>query len=193
MIKCSLTANQGLGDESPHDGDLGSCDLLLITEKELEIRIANEGDINSIFQVYKECEDFLSLGPQPKASLATVKKDLEASKEENRVFCGIFDGKKRMVGIIDFAPGGYNQKRDRAFLALLMIAKPYRNQGIGTRVVKLIESEIEKDPVIQFIHSGVQVNNKPAIKFWRKMGYEIYAGPELLPDKTTVYHLRKKV
>ncbi|HEX3043223.1 MAG TPA: hypothetical protein VHY08_00595 [Bacillota bacterium] len=35
--------------------------------------------------------------------------------------------------------------------------------------------------------------NVPAIKFWNKMGYEIYAGPELLPDQTTVYHLKKKV
>jgi ribosomal protein S18 acetylase RimI-like enzyme len=165
----------------------------MIKDRELEIRPVQESEIEQVLEVYRKCEDFLSLGPVPKASKAMVQKDLEISKEENGVFCGIYAGGNRMIGIVDFIPKGYDQKPDRAYLALLMIAKSYRYQGIGARVVRLIEIEIMKDPDIQYIYSGVQVNNAPAIKFWSKMGYQIYAGPELMPDQTTVYHLKKKV
>jgi ribosomal protein S18 acetylase RimI-like enzyme len=166
---------------------------MLIKDKELKIRPINESEIEAVLEVYRECEDFLELGPVPKASMTMVKTDLKISKEEHGIYCGIFDKQNRMVGIVNFVPKGFRQKPDQAFLALLMIAKPYRNQGIGTRVVKLIESEIMKDKKIVYIYSGVQVNNERAIKFWDKMGYKIYNGPELLPDQTTVYHLKKNV
>jgi ribosomal protein S18 acetylase RimI-like enzyme len=164
-----------------------------IKDKELEIRSIDESEVNNVLDVYRACEDFLELGPVPKASIEMVRTDMGTSKKENRIYCGIFDEKNRMVGIVDFIPKNYSNKADQAFLALLMIAKPYRSQGIGARVVKLIESEIIKDKEIQYIYSGVQVNNVHAIKFWDRMGYKIYDGPELLPDKTTVYHLKKRV
>ncbi|NLW46673.1 MAG: hypothetical protein GXY86_04985 [Firmicutes bacterium] len=34
-----------------------------------------------------------------------------------------------------------------------------------------------KDKEIQYIYSGVQVNNVHAIKFWDRMGYKIYDDP----------------
>lgn len=166
---------------------------MIIKDNELTIRPILESEIEMVLEVYRECEDFLALGPQPKASLSMVKADMNLSKEENGIYCGIFDNQNRMVGIVDFVPQGFDQKPDGAFLALLMIVKPYRNHGVGARVVKLIESEITKNKAIKYIYSGVQVNNELAIGFWGKMGYEIYAGPESLPDQTTVYHLKKRV
>jgi len=166
---------------------------MILRDHDLEIRPISDNDIQSIFEVYQACEDFLSLGPEPKASLKMVKADLDISREENGIFCGIFDKENKMIGIIDFVPKLYDDKRELAFLMLLMIAKPYRNHGIGARVVRLVEEQIKKDEMITYIYSGVQVNNQQAIKFWGRMGYEIYSGPKLLPDKTTVYHLRKKV
>jgi ribosomal protein S18 acetylase RimI-like enzyme len=166
---------------------------MIIQDNELTIRPILESETGMVLEVYRECEDFLALGPQPKASLTMVKQDLNHSKEENEIFCGIFDNRNRMLGIVDFVPQRFDQKPEGAFLALLMIAKPHRGHGIGDRVVKLIESEIVKNKAIRYIYSGVQVNNEPAIGFWGKMGYEIYGGPELLPDQTTVYHLKKRV
>lgn len=166
---------------------------MVIKDNELEIRPINKSEIDNVLEVYKGCEDFLELGPVPKASMSMVKTDIETSKDEGGIYCGIFNEKQKMVGIIDFVPKLYERKIDHSFLALLMIAKPYRNRGIGARVVKLIEKEILKNKYIKYIYSGVQVNNEPAIRFWSRMGYEIYDGPELLPDKTTVFHLIKKV
>lgn len=148
---------------------------------------------DAILRVYAGCEDFLSLGPQPKATMEMVMKDLEDSRRHGRTYRGIYDGKRGMVGVVDFARRGHEGRRDCAFIALLMIARPHRGREIGTRAVRWVEQEIMKDPEIAWIGSGVQVNNAPAIAFWRKMGYEVCGGPELMPDKTTVYHLRKKV
>ena len=148
---------------------------------------------DAVLGVYAACEDFLSLGPQLKATMEMVMKDLEDSKKHDRTFCGIYDGKNGMVGIVDFARRGHEGRSDRASLALLMVAKPHRGRGIGTRAVGMVEREIMKDPGVAWIDTGVQVNNAPGIAFWRKMGYEACGGPELMPDKTTVYHLRKKI
>jgi len=161
--------------------------------KWLVIKAIDESEIEDICRIYQGCEDFLALGPQPKASREMVMKDLEDSKRHNRSFCGIYDGHGGMVGIVDFARNGHGGRREWACLALLMIAKPHRRRGIGARVAGMVEREITKDPGVVWIDSGVQVNNAPAIAFWRKMGYEICGGPELMPDTTTVYHLRKKV
>jgi ribosomal protein S18 acetylase RimI-like enzyme len=58
-------------------------------------------------------------------------------------------------------------------------------------VVEAVEKEIRKEPGITVIHSGVQVNNPQAIKFWQRRGYRIVSGPKLHPDQTTAFDLRK--
>jgi hypothetical protein len=57
-----------------------------------------------VFEVYKRCEDFLSLGPVPKASREMVDADIRHSVEEKGTYCGIWNDKNIMVGIIDFIP-----------------------------------------------------------------------------------------
>ena len=96
-----------------------------------------------------------------------------------------------MLGIVDYVPGNYQGDPEAAFLSLLMIAAPYRNQGIGDAVVAAVEEEIRKDPRVNVILSGVQVNNPGAIRFWRRHGYRIVSEPRLHPDQTTAVDLRK--
>lgn len=43
------------------------------------------------------------------------------------------------------------------------------------------------------ILAGVQTNNKPAIEFWKRMGYKIVSEPQLLPDRTIAFKLRKDI
>ena len=57
--------------------------------------------------------------------------------------------------------------------------------------VEAIESEIRKDPRVNSILSGVQVNNPQAIQFWLRNGYRIVSAPKLHPDQTTAVDLRK--
>jgi len=161
------------------------------------IRPVRPDETSAILEVYRQCEDFLALGPVPTASLAMVLADLALSRQHSRVFCGIYeaqpDGLGPMVGVLDVVLGGAEGRPECADLALLMIAAPHRHHGLGRKVVALVEEAIRRDPSITTILSGVQVNNPPAIRFWTRNGYRIVGGPELMPDQTTVYHLRKDV
>jgi len=166
---------------------------ILIKGRSLTLRTVTPNDTEAILGVYRACEDFLVLGPEPKASLEMVQKDLETSRQEGGCFCGIFDAVGQLVGVVDFIPFGFEGKPDTAFFSLIMIAVPSRNQGTGNKTISLIEKEIIKDKQITEIRSAVQVNNPAAIRFWQKNGYRIVSGPELQPDTTIVYRLRKKL
>lgn len=166
---------------------------ILIKSRSLTLRTVTLNDTEAILGIYRGCEDFLALGPEPKASLEMLQKDLEISRQKGGCFCGIFNTAGQLAGVVDFIPSGFEGKADTAFLSLLMIALQYRNQGIGIETVRLVESEIKKNTGISEIRSGVQVNNPQAIQFWQKNGYKIVSGPELLPDSTTVFRLSKKL
>ncbi|HEX2994570.1 MAG TPA: GNAT family N-acetyltransferase, partial [Anaerolineales bacterium] len=98
-----------------------------------------------------------------------------------------------MMGIIDYVPCNFEGEPQTAFLSLLMIAAPFRGQGLGAAIVAAVEKEIMKDTRITAIRSGVQVNNPQAIRFWQSRGYRIVSGPQLMPDQTTVFGLLKNV
>jgi len=96
-----------------------------------------------------------------------------------------------MLGVVDYVPQGFEGNPEIADLSLLMLAAPFRKQGIGGAIVDAIEDEIRNGSGVTIILSGVQVNNPQAIRFWQKMGYRIVGGPKLMPDQTTVFELRK--
>jgi RimJ/RimL family protein N-acetyltransferase len=166
---------------------------ILIKSRLLTLRSVTPDDTEAILGVYRACEDFLALGPEPKASLEMVQKDLETSRQEGGCFYGIFNAGEHLMGVTDFIPSGFDGQNDTAFFSLIMIAAQFRNQGIGIETVRLVEREIQKDTTITEIRSGVQVNNPQAIQFWQKNGYKIVSGPELRPDTTTVFRLSKKL
>lgn len=165
---------------------------MLIQGNGFTIKSVDKGEINAILQVYKQCEDFLSLGPIPYASEQMVIDDLELSKDEEGIFCGIFIDAE-MVGIVDFVLDNFEGNQNNAFMSLLMISSCHRGKGLGGDVVKAVEEEILKNKSIDMILSGVQVNNISAIRFWEKMGYKIISAPELRPDTTIVFKLQKEI
>jgi ribosomal protein S18 acetylase RimI-like enzyme len=168
-------------------------EMIAITENDrtLEIHPITEEELKDVLAVYRACEDFLALGPVATASMEMVLKDMEISKEQGGLFCGIVDGQGRMIGVVDFVPNHYQGDPHLAELSLLMIASGDRSQGTGKAVVQAIEREIGRDPQVTAILSGVQVNNPQAIRFWKRMGYRITSGPRHHPDQTTAFDLRK--
>lgn len=162
-----------------------------IPENSLEIRPVIEDDLEAVLDVYRQCEDFLALGPVSTASMEMVLADIEISKGEGGAFCGIYNANGKMIGVIDYVLSNFEGEPETAFLSLLMIASPFRRLGIGEAVVEAIEKEIKKDPQVRTIRSGVQVNNPQAVKFWQRLGYRIVSGPKLMPDRTTVFGLLK--
>jgi ribosomal protein S18 acetylase RimI-like enzyme len=157
---------------------------------DFSIRPVTLSDHAAIYEVYRRCKDFLALGPVAKASMDMVVSDIEEAKAESGLYCGIFSGKE-MIGVVSYVPSRFEFRPVDAFILLLMIGPPYRRKGIGREVVCRVEKEMLAGGRIRSIVIGVQTNNPDAIRFWEKNGYKIFAGPELRPDKTTVYRLRK--
>jgi hypothetical protein len=50
---------------------------MLMRSNSLDMRPITSKDYVAVLEVYRQCEDFLSLGPEPKASLAMVRKDID--------------------------------------------------------------------------------------------------------------------
>ena len=167
-------------------------DSMEFTGAGFSIGPVGEEHAEAILAVYRQCEDFLALGPVATASLEMVREDLRHSREMGGQFCGIYLGGE-LAGVVDFVPDGFEGERGAAFLSLLMIAQKHRGGGLGRAVVRAVEAEMLKNPQVCVIRSGVQVNNAPAIRFWQAMGYGVDGGPELLPDRTVCYSLRKDV
>ncbi len=68
----------------------------------------SETDLFAILEVYHQCEDFLSLGPVPVASMEMVQSDLKQSKDQGGIFCLICSAQTGEVwGIVDYIPAGF--------------------------------------------------------------------------------------
>ena len=164
---------------------------MLIRDDSFELRTITQEDLGAVLDVYRQCEDFLALGPEPTASMEMAVKDIESSQREGGLFCGVLSVDGEMIGVVDFVPSGFEGDPHVAFVSLLMIVPAYRNRGLGGRVVELIENEIRKNAQVRTVLTAVQVNNPEGLRFWQKNGYRVVGEPELQPDQTTTFSLRK--
>ena len=158
-----------------------------------EIRPITENDMADVLEVYQQCEDFLALGSEPIASMKMVLQDIETSRQDKGVFSGIYAFNENLIGVIDYTQSDYSGFPHVAFISLLMIAAPYRNRGIGTKVLDIVESEIRMIDRVLEIQTAVQVNNPEALRFWQRNGYCVFGSPERRPDQTEVSYLRKNL
>ncbi len=166
---------------------------IAIRDYSLAIHPIGPDELDAVLNVYRQCEDFLALGLVPTASMEMVLQDIELSKGYGGLFCGIYTSAGEMIGIIDYVPSNYEGDPHAAYLALLMIAAPFRKQGIGKAVVEAIENEIKRNAQVDKILSGVQVDNLQAARFWQRNGYRIVGEPKLYPGQLTGVDLRKDV
>ncbi len=158
----------------------------------INLRRVTSADAKEILNVYKECEDFLALGPIPKASLEMVFDDIKSSQSQKGIFSGIIvDG--QMVGVIDYIPSKFEGNPDLAFVSLIMIKKPFRGQGIGKYILSSIENLIRENSHVRRIRTASQINNPRSINFWQRNGFKNVSPPQLQPDGTTTIYLEKNL
>lgn len=158
-----------------------------------DIKPITDNDLEGVLEIYRQCEDFLALGSETRASMILVLQDMEESRRENGNYCGIYASSGKMVGVIDYISSNFNGVANVAFISLLMIGSPWRNRGIGMRILKLTEDKIREIGLVDEIQTAVQLNNPAAMRFWRRNGYCVFGDPVFRPDQTVVTYLRKEL
>ena len=161
----------------------------ILAVDDLAVRPIAENELESTLEVYRQCEDFLALGPTPSASMAMVVADIEHSSKDGGVYCGIWRGTNQ-IGILDFIP---ESEENTAVLSLLMVAKRFRHQGIGSAVLEALVAYLRAAYGSSNLGGGVQINNPSAITFWRRHGFEIGAEARDCGDGTTAYPMIRRI
>jgi len=151
-----------------------------------------DSELDAVLEIYRQCEDFLALGPVAVASMEMIRTDLELSKKEGCTYCLIRSARSgNVLGVVDYSLAGFEGDPGVADLALLMIAAPHRKKGLGEAVVRAVEDHIRAAGHARGIESGVQVNNPGGIRFWQRMGYQIVSSARDMQDGTVAYRLWK--
>lgn len=163
--------------------------MLLFQTADLNVVSITNDDIATLLEFYEQSEDFLALGPVPKASTQMVVEDIERSRAQHGEFCAIRNNRGDTIGVIDFIPdrGG----KGSSYLSLLMIAAPWRNKGYGRALVTALEAHQQSTAQTKRMDAAVQANNSDAIQFWTKLGYTLSDEPQEQSDGTLAYGLTK--
>lgn len=163
---------------------------VLIETNNFLIAPIDEQCLDVLLSVYQQSEDFLALGPTSTASAQMVKTDIEHSHKEGGSYCGLWDRKNVLFGVLDFIP---KLREGTSFLTLLMIVASYRGRGLGSEILKELEKYLEINYSIYWIESGVQINNLRGIHFWEKSGFGIEKKPIAYPDGTVAFKMSKTI
>lgn len=162
------------------------------------IQPVGEERLNDLYQLYRQCEDFLALGPVAQASEDMVLADLALSREHGGAFCGIYDpASGALMGVLETIPA--RGAEAAPYISLLMIGAPYRRRGLGKAVLAALEDDLRRQALeagrgpLRSIEASVQVNNPEALRFWQREGFGIISAPALQPDGTTSVDMRKEL
>jgi RimJ/RimL family protein N-acetyltransferase len=153
------------------------------------VRTYEPADLQATFDVYRQCEDFLSLGPVPRASTEMVLADIRHSLARGGLFCVIENKAGSIVGVLDFVA----TSRSTAFLDLLMISRDHRDRGTGKSILFALERYLGQTHGVDRMESGVQTNNLAAIRFWKRCGFVIDEKPHALEDGTVAFEMSKEI
>jgi len=146
----------------------------LFTFDKLSARLIKPEDLGVIQTLLEACDDFSILvtgNPyEPNAAKDLLLGCPSGIGLENKYVIGFFDQKGMLVGLLD-AIRGY-PKPEVWFIGLLLFLPDERNIGLGEKAMKYFEDWILSQGAIE-VRLGVVENNKAAIRFWEKLGFNL--------------------
>ncbi len=76
------------------------------------------------------------------------------------------------VGRISLLPGFFERRR-RGYIHDLVTREPYRQRGVGRRLVEALLAWMEESGVVT-VELTVAVRNPEAVTFWERQGFAVY-------------------
>ncbi len=175
--------------------------------EKFRFRPLSEADLPELLALYRQCEDFLALGPAATASEQMVLADVALTRPQGGVYGGIYIQQGDdwvLAGVLDVIPD-YGGEAGCAELELLMLGAPFRGQGLGAAVVDWLfhqpaaelwgASKLQPPPRLPIRRwvAGVQANNPKAIRFWQRMGFHITGPARWHDDGTIAYPMKREL
>lgn len=112
------------------------------------------------------------LGVSPSISIEYLKNYVREKNEMgNALLLGIYSNTSgNHIGNIKFEP--INRLKSESWLGILIGDKSYRNRGVGFEVLTAGIKYLNDNQLISTFHLGVDVDNKPAISLYEKLGFK---------------------
>ncbi len=138
---------------------------------------------------YESCRDYVELvtgsPPGPNEARDLLSALPPKKSREDKFVIGLFDAPGHLVGVLDVIRG-YPAEREW-YLGLLLFGPTSRGRGLGERVYRRLEEWVRAEGG-KVIHLIVQEQNPGAIRFWKRMGFEVRGmGRQILQRRETVY------
>jgi len=86
-------------------------------------------------------------------------------------YWGLFENDK-LLAYAQIAPSSWNKKKHIVHLYDVCVDKNSRRKSVGTTLIKFIINEAKKHKNIEVVNLYVTSNNKSAINFYEKLGFQ---------------------
>lgn len=143
-------------------------------------------------KLYQQCTEFAILTdgvpPSPTAALDEFQ-DLPPGKTtQDKFIFGLFDSGKVLLGMIESIR--HYPDNQTWWLGLMMLAPEYRGKGLGADFYRAFEGWVSAQNIAKISLLAIEVN-KPGLRFWQKMGFEIVQTmpPRQFGIKTHKYYI----
>lgn len=139
---------------------------------EVTLEVLTKDELLLLQVLLEKCSDYLifqdeeAVKPSAAQDLFNAKPD--GIEDKDKVLLGIFSDQKQLIGVFELIKG-YAGPRTLS-LALMLIDRSMRGQGIGNKAYHLVE-EWAISQQFNKIRLGVLFGNEKGLKFWNGMGY----------------------
>lgn len=154
----------------------GPVTKLAKTSDVVTIRSATESDAEQVLSLAKSVfgEEIYQLtsSQEFKMTLEEEKVWIKSSLEKplTIILIAVIDNK--VTGVLDFSSGHRNRIAHTGEFGM-SVAKPYRNQGVGSLLLESLFDWAKATNQIEKINLQVHANNESAIQVYKKMGFLI--------------------
>lgn len=138
----------------------------------MKIRKAKKEDLGGFIKLRKEFNDeyFFNNPDLNKLNEKNIKKEFSGFDNKKRILL-VAEDKNELIG---FLIGTFvsNIYKKIGYIDDIFVKKKFRKQGIGGKLIKEFEKLMNKRKVKELM-LGVSVKNKKALRFYKKLGFEI--------------------
>ncbi len=142
------------------------------------VPLVGEHHADALQQVYRSTDDYWAMHGLTGAPHGQAARDLGTAEETSgRTMMGVVhlrseeDGGVELIGVVDFRLHWPDE--GVAYVGMVMVAAPYRRQGIGSQAWGLLAPWLAANANIQTARCGIEQFNVSALKFFGSLGFEL--------------------